>query len=52
MRDIAKRGLFYFDDGSSPRSLSASLAAASGAPLVRADVVIDAKLAGIDDALA
>ena len=52
MRDIAKRGLLYFDDGSSPRSLSASLAAASGAPLVRADVVIDAKLASIDDALA
>lgn len=52
MRDISKRGLFYFDDGSSPRSLSATLAAASGAPLVRADVTIDANPAAIDAALA
>ena len=52
LRDVAKRGLFYFDDASSPRSLSASLAATSGAPLVRADVIIDAKLAGIDEAFA
>lgn len=52
MRDISKRGLFYFDDASSPRSLSASLAAASGAPLVRADVTIESNPAAIDATLA
>lgn len=52
LRDISKRGLFYFDDASSPRSLSTSLAASAGAPLVRADVTLDANPAAIDAALA
>jgi polysaccharide deacetylase 2 family uncharacterized protein YibQ len=53
MRELAKRGLFYFDDGGSPRSLASSLAAGSGAPLVRADVGFDGKSgAALDDALA
>ncbi|MDF2118482.1 divergent polysaccharide deacetylase family protein [Roseiarcaceae bacterium H3SJ34-1] len=42
LREIATRGLFYFDDGSSPRSLARSLAPNAGAPLVVADIVLDA----------
>ena len=52
MQEVAARGLFYFEDGASPRSLSVSLAAAAGAPLARADVTIDARAEAIDDALA
>ncbi|MDB5533755.1 MAG: hypothetical protein JWO28_2070 [Hyphomicrobiales bacterium] len=54
LREIATRGLFYFDDGSSPRSLARSLAANAGAPLVVADIVLDAggKPDEIDAALA
>jgi polysaccharide deacetylase 2 family uncharacterized protein YibQ len=42
LKEIATRGLFYFDDGSSPRSLARSLAPNAGAPLVVADIVLDA----------
>jgi uncharacterized protein len=42
IREAAKRGLSYFDDGSSPRSLAASLAAAQALPFAKADVAIDA----------
>ena len=53
MREVARRGLFYFDDGASPRSLAHSLAAEAGAPLVRADVTLEGKSgAAIDGALA
>lgn len=52
LREVSRRGLFYFDDGGSPRSLSLSLAAANKAPLASADVSLDGNAAAIDDALA
>lgn len=52
LREVARRGLFYFEDGGSPRSFAVSLAAAAAMPVARADVTIDASPAAIDDALA
>jgi len=51
LSEIADRGLFYFDDGTSTRSLALSLGADSSTPIVRADIVIDARIEAIDDAL-
>ena len=42
VREAAKRGLGYFDDGSAPRSAAPSLAAAQTVPFARADVAVDA----------
>jgi uncharacterized protein len=42
MREVAKRGLMYFDDGTATRSLVSQVAAANGVPFARADIVIDA----------
>ena len=42
VRDAAKRGLGYFDDGSTPRSVAQSLATAQGMPFAKADFTIDA----------
>ncbi len=42
IREAAKRGLGYFDDGSAPRSVAASLAAGQAMPFGRADLTIDA----------
>ena len=42
VRDAAKRGLSYFDDGSAPRSVAASLAAGQAMPFAKADLTIDA----------
>jgi polysaccharide deacetylase 2 family uncharacterized protein YibQ len=42
IRDAAKRGLGYFDDGSAPRSLAPSLAASQAMPFAKGDVAIDA----------
>jgi len=54
LREIAKRGLLYFDDGSSPRSLASQISGASSAPFAKADVTLDAvpSSAEIDAALA
>jgi hypothetical protein len=54
IREAAKRGLGYFDDGTSPRSVAPSLAAGQALPFAKADVVIDAvpTSAEIDRALA
>ncbi|HWG04417.1 MAG TPA: divergent polysaccharide deacetylase family protein [Beijerinckiaceae bacterium] len=41
LQEIGARGLYYLDDGTSPRSLAASLAASEGAPVLRADIVFD-----------
>lgn len=41
IREAAKRGLGYFDDGSSPRSVAASVAASQAMPFAKADVSID-----------
>jgi polysaccharide deacetylase 2 family uncharacterized protein YibQ len=42
MKEIGKRGLIYFDDGSAPRSLAGQIAGANNLPFARADVVLDA----------
>jgi hypothetical protein len=42
VREAAKRGLGYLDDGSAPRSVAASLATAQSMPFAKADVSIDA----------
>ncbi len=44
MRDISKRGLLFFDDGSSARSLSGQIAKAIGMPQAFADAQIDGQL--------
>ena len=53
IREAAKRGLGYFDDGSAPRSVAGSLAAGQGMPFAKGDVAIDAvpTSAEIDHAL-
>lgn len=53
MNEINKRGLFFFDDASAPRSVAASVAQSLSVPFVRADVVIDLQRDGasIDAAL-
>ena len=54
IREAAKRGLGYLDDGSAPRSVAASLAAGQAMPFAKADLAIDAvpTAAEIDRALA
>ncbi|SHL33455.1 divergent polysaccharide deacetylase family protein [Bradyrhizobium lablabi] len=42
MREAAKRGLGYLDDGSTPRSVASSLAAGQAMPFAKADFAIDA----------
>ena len=42
MREAAKRGLGYFDDGSTPRSVASSLASGQAVPFAKADFAIDA----------
>jgi polysaccharide deacetylase 2 family uncharacterized protein YibQ len=42
LREAAKRGLGYLDDGSAPRSVAPSLAASQAMPFARADLAIDA----------
>jgi uncharacterized protein len=42
IREAARRGLGYLDDGSTPRSVAASLAAGQAMPFAKADFAIDA----------
>jgi hypothetical protein len=42
LHEVAKRGLMYLDDGTSPRSLAGQIAGASGLPYAKANVVLDA----------
>jgi polysaccharide deacetylase 2 family uncharacterized protein YibQ len=42
LRETAKRGLIYFDDNSSTRSLAGQLTNANNLPFVKAGVVVDA----------
>jgi hypothetical protein len=42
VREAAKRGLGYLDDGSAPRSVAASLAASQAMPFAKADLAVDA----------
>lgn len=54
IREAAKRGLGYLDDGSSPRSVTGTLAQGQNMPFAKADLGIDAvpTAAEIDKALA
>ena len=42
VREAAKRGLSWFDDGSTPRSVAQTLSAGQSLPFARADFAIDA----------
>jgi uncharacterized protein len=42
VREAAKRGLGYLDDGSAPRSVAAALAAGQAMPFAKADLSVDA----------
>ena len=42
LRETAKRGLIYVDDGASPRSVASQFAGSHTLPFAKADVVIDA----------
>lgn len=54
LRETAKRGLIYLDDGSSPRSLAGQIAGANNLAFAKADLLIDSvpTSADIDRALA
>ena len=54
IREAAKRGLGYLDDGSSPRGVAGTLAQGQSMPFAKADLAIDAvpTAAEIDQALA
>jgi polysaccharide deacetylase 2 family uncharacterized protein YibQ len=41
LREVAKRGLIYLDDGSSPRSVAGQIAGAQNLPFAKADIVLD-----------
>jgi polysaccharide deacetylase 2 family uncharacterized protein YibQ len=41
LRETAKRGMIFVDDGSNPRSISARISTANNLPFARADVVLD-----------
>jgi hypothetical protein len=53
LREAAKRGLIYVEDGNSPRSVAGQLASANNLPYAKADLTIDAvpTAAEIDHAL-
>jgi uncharacterized protein len=42
VREAAKRGLGFFDDGAAPRSVAAALATSQGTPFAKGDITIDA----------
>ena len=42
LKEIARRGLIYVDDGASPRSLAGQIAGANNLPFAKAEVVLDA----------
>ena len=42
VRDAAKRGLAFFDEGSAPRSVASAVAGAQAMPFAKGDVTIDA----------
>jgi len=54
IREIGKRGLIWFDDGTSPRSVAGQISGASNVAFAKADAVLDAvpTAAEIDNALA
>jgi polysaccharide deacetylase 2 family uncharacterized protein YibQ len=48
LREVAKRGLIYLDDGVSKRSLAGQIAGANNVAFTKADVIIDAVPSGAD----
>jgi polysaccharide deacetylase 2 family uncharacterized protein YibQ len=42
LRETAKRGLIFVDDGANPRSLASRIAGANNLPFAKADIAIDA----------
>jgi len=54
LREVGKRGLIYFDDGTSPRSVAGQMAGSQNVAFARADAVLDAVPTAndIDSALA
>jgi hypothetical protein len=54
IREIGKRGLIWFDDGTSPRSVAGQISGANNVAFAKADTVLDAvpTAAEIDNALA
>jgi polysaccharide deacetylase 2 family uncharacterized protein YibQ len=42
LRETAKRGLIFFDDGTSPRSLAGQIAGGANLPFAKAEIVLDA----------
>jgi uncharacterized protein len=54
LKETARRGLIFVDDGSSPRSLAPQIASANNLPFVKAEVTLDAvpTATHIDGALA
>jgi polysaccharide deacetylase 2 family uncharacterized protein YibQ len=54
LREAAKRGLIYVEDGASPRSLAGQIAGANNLPYTKADLMLDAvpTAAEIDHGLA
>jgi uncharacterized protein len=54
LREAAKRGLIYVEDGASPRSLAGQIAGANNLPYAKADIALDAvpSAGEIDRALA
>jgi polysaccharide deacetylase 2 family uncharacterized protein YibQ len=54
LREVGKRGLIYFDDGTSPRSVASQISGAANVAFAKADAVLDAvpTAADIDNALA
>ncbi|HKS65030.1 MAG TPA: divergent polysaccharide deacetylase family protein [Xanthobacteraceae bacterium] len=54
LREVGKRGLIYFDDGTSPRSVAGQMAGSQNVAFARADAVLDAvpTASDIDSALA
>ena len=43
MRDVARRGILFFDDGTSSRSLTETFSKTLGVPFVAANIVLDVK---------
>lgn len=48
LRDAAKRGLAYFDDGAAPRSVGQAVAEGTAVPFARADLGIDTSPTSVD----
>jgi uncharacterized protein len=48
LRETAKRGLIFVDDGSNPRSLAGRIAGANSLPFAKADIVVDSVTTAVE----